>query len=61
MQDRFAVAGVAVDFVPALPGTRVSGATRWPQPEKAIIERSLPHRRNDHIWFTFSMRPVDQQ
>jgi len=48
-----AAAGVAVIFTPELPGTRVSGATRWLSPEKALIQLSLRYKTNDHLWFTF--------
>jgi len=46
-------AGVALVFVPELPGTRISGATRWLSPEKALIIQSLRYRKDDHFWFTF--------
>ncbi len=46
-------AGVAVVFVPELPGTRVSGATRWLTPNKALIQLSLRYKTDDHLWFTF--------
>ena len=45
-------AGVAVVFVPAPPGCRVSGATQWLSPERALIALSLRHKSNDHLWFT---------
>jgi HTH-type transcriptional regulator/antitoxin HigA len=48
-----AEAGVAVVFVPELPGTRVSGATRWLSPAKALIQLSLRYKTDDHLWFTF--------
>lgn len=48
-----AAAGVAVTFVPQLPKTRVSGATRWLTPTKALIQLSLRYKTNDHLWFTF--------
>jgi HTH-type transcriptional regulator/antitoxin HigA len=48
-----AAAGVAVVFVPCLPKTGVSGATRWVNPDKAIIQLSLRYKSNDHLWFTF--------
>lgn len=53
MQALCAEAGVAVVFVPSLPKTRVSGATRWIHPNKAVIQLSLRYRSNDHLWFTF--------
>ncbi|MGZ5442194.1 MAG: HigA family addiction module antitoxin [Thermoanaerobaculia bacterium] len=45
-------AGVAVVYVPELPGTRLWGATRWVS-DKPIIQLSLRYRREDHFWFTF--------
>jgi addiction module HigA family antidote len=45
--------GVAVVFVPELPGARVSGATRWLTPKKALIQLSLRYKTDDHLWFTF--------
>jgi len=45
-------AGVAVVFVPAPPGCRVSGATQWLSPDRALIALSLRHKSNDHLWFT---------
>ena len=50
--DLCASAGVAVVFVPELPGTRVYGATRWTG-GKAVIQLSLRYKSNDHLWFTF--------
>jgi addiction module HigA family antidote len=44
--------GVAVVYVPELPGTRLWGATRWVA-DKAIVQLSLRYRREDHFWFTF--------
>lgn len=46
-------AGVAIGFVPELPGTCVSGATRWLGSEKALIQLSLRHKSDDHLWFGF--------
>ena len=53
MQVLCADAGVAVVFVPSLPKTGVSGATRWVHSNKAVIQLSLRYRSNDHLWFTF--------
>lgn len=53
MQSCCAHAGVAVVFVPSLPKTGVSGATRWLSPAKALIQLSLRYKTNDHLWFTF--------
>ncbi|MDF5725250.1 MAG: HigA family addiction module antitoxin [Rhizonema sp. PD37] len=48
-----AEAGVAVVFIPELPKTRVCGATRWLNPRKALIQLSLRHKTDDHLWFAF--------
>jgi len=48
-----AQAGVAVVFVPQLPGGRVSGATRWLSPSKALIQLSLRYKTDGQLWFTF--------
>ncbi|NET04077.1 MAG: HigA family addiction module antidote protein [Symploca sp. SIO2B6] len=48
-----AAAGVAVVFVPKLPKTRASGATRWLNPNKALIQLSLRYKTDDHLWFSF--------
>ncbi|EFK06283.1 addiction module antidote protein, HigA family [delta proteobacterium NaphS2] len=45
--------GVVVIFVPELPRTRVSGATRWVTANKALIQLSLRYKSNDHLWFSF--------
>ncbi len=45
--------GVAVVFVPELPKTRVSGATRWLTASKALIQLSLRYKSDDHLWFSF--------
>jgi HTH-type transcriptional regulator / antitoxin HigA len=53
IQELCSQAGVAVVFVPALPKTGVSGATRWLNKDKAIIQLSLRYKTDDHLWFTF--------
>jgi len=45
--------GVAVVFVPEVPGTRAYGATRWITPTKAILQLSLRGKAEDLLWFTF--------
>ncbi|MBF0109465.1 MAG: HigA family addiction module antidote protein [Magnetococcales bacterium] len=45
--------GVAVVFVPELPKTGISGATRWLTPNKALIQLSLRYKADDQLWFTF--------
>ncbi|MDR3176179.1 MAG: HigA family addiction module antidote protein [Desulfovibrio sp.] len=44
--------GVIVLFVPKLPGTVLSGAAHW-FGGKPIIQLSLCHKSNDHLWFSF--------
>lgn len=46
-------AGVALAFVPELKSLGVWGATRWLNPNKALIQLSLRYKTNDHLWFTF--------
>ena len=53
MKELCSGAGVALVFVPELPKTRLSGATRWIASDKALIMQSLRHRKDDHFWFTF--------
>ena len=53
LQNYCASAGVAVVFVPELPQTHVSGATRWLNKDKAVIQLSLRYKSDDHLWFTF--------
>jgi hypothetical protein len=48
-----AAAGVAVVFVPELPRTGICGATRWLTPTKALLQLSLRHKSDDHLWFSF--------
>jgi len=45
--------GVAVVFVPELPGTRAHGATRWLGSAKALIQLSLRYKSDDQLWFSF--------
>jgi HTH-type transcriptional regulator/antitoxin HigA len=53
LRSRCAEAGVAVAFVPHLPGTFAHGATRWIAPTKALVQLSLRYRYADIFWFTF--------
>ena len=48
-----AESGVAVVFIPQLPKTRTSGATRWLNPNKALIQLSLRYKTDDRLWFAF--------
>ncbi|GAB0058395.1 hypothetical protein SIID45300_02744 [Candidatus Magnetaquicoccaceae bacterium FCR-1] len=45
--------GVAVAFVPELPQTGLSGATKWLGSDKALIQLSLRYKHDDQFWFTF--------
>jgi addiction module HigA family antidote len=45
--------GVAVVFVTPFQQTPVSGAARWLNPEKALIQLTCRHKTDDHVWFTF--------
>ncbi len=48
-----ATAGVSVVILPEVGRARVSGATRWLNPNKALIQISLRYKSDDHFWFTF--------
>jgi HTH-type transcriptional regulator / antitoxin HigA len=48
-----AAVGVVVVATPELEGTRLSGAARWLAPDKALIQLSLRHKSEDHLWFSF--------
>lgn len=43
--------GVAVAFVPDVPGTRASGATHWMR-GRPIVQLSLRGKTDDRFWFT---------
>lgn len=53
LQSICSASGVAVVFVPEIPGTRLWGATRWLNPARALIQLSLRYKTDDHLWFTF--------
>lgn len=53
MKETCSAAGVAVVFVPEIPGSHVYGATRWLSPNKALIQLSLRGKSDDHLWFAF--------
>lgn len=53
MVELCAKAGVALTFVPPLPKTHVSGATRWLAASKALVQLSLRGKSDDLLWFTF--------
>jgi HTH-type transcriptional regulator/antitoxin HigA len=48
-----AACGIAVIFIPELPGSRASGVARWLTPTKALVQLSFRYRTDDHLWFTF--------
>ena len=52
MVELCAACGVAVVFVPQLPNT-ASGATRWLNKNKALIQLSFKYGTDDHFWFSF--------
>ena len=39
--------------MPEVPGTRASGAAHWLSPAKALIQLSLRHKTDDHLWFSY--------
>lgn len=45
--------GVAVVVVPSPSGCRASGATRFLEPKKALLQLSFRYLTDDHFWFTF--------
>jgi addiction module HigA family antidote len=45
--------GVALVFVPEIPGARAWGVTHWLSPDKAVLQLSLRGKTDDHLWFTF--------
>jgi HTH-type transcriptional regulator / antitoxin HigA len=44
--------GVVILLIPELKGTHLSGAVRW-LGNKAVIQLSLRHKKDDQFWFTF--------
>lgn len=46
-------AGVALVIVKGLKKTALSGAALWLSPRKALIQLSLRHMSDDHLWFSF--------
>lgn len=53
MQSLCAQTGVAVVFVPEVPESRASGAARWLNRQKALIQLSFRYKTDDQLWFTF--------
>jgi HTH-type transcriptional regulator/antitoxin HigA len=48
-----AAAGVVVVFVPEVTGCRISGATWWASPGRAVIALSDRYKKDDRFWFSF--------
>ena len=46
-------AGVVLAVVKPLRKTALSGAARWLTPRKALIQLSVRHKTDDHLWFSF--------
>jgi len=53
MQKVCAESGVALVFVPEIPGARAWGVTQWVTADKAILQLSLRGKSDDQFWFTF--------
>ena len=53
MKSACAEAGVVLAFVPALKGAHVSGAARWINKHRPLIQLSLYGKLNDRFWFSF--------
>jgi HTH-type transcriptional regulator/antitoxin HigA len=53
MSELCKAAGVSFILVPAIPRAHVSGAARWLNPHKPLIQLSLYGKTNDRFWFTF--------
>ncbi|MBN9287578.1 MAG: XRE family transcriptional regulator [Gammaproteobacteria bacterium 39-13] len=53
LKEKCSRSGVALVFVPNLQGAPVSGAARWLTPDKALIQLSIRHKTDDHLWFSF--------
>lgn len=45
--------GVVVVFVPEVRGCRISGATWWASPSRAVIALSDRYKKDDYFWFAF--------
>ncbi len=46
-------AGVALVLVKPLPKTALSGAAWWLSSRKAVIQLTVRHKTDDHLWFSF--------
>jgi HTH-type transcriptional regulator / antitoxin HigA len=52
LRELYAEAGVAVVLVRSLPGVPISGASKWLNPQKAMIQLSVRGKSDDLFWFT---------
>ncbi|MEW8232257.1 MAG: ImmA/IrrE family metallo-endopeptidase [Candidatus Thiodiazotropha endolucinida] len=52
LKKEFARSGVALAIVPTPAKCRASGATFFPQPQKAILMLSFRYLSDDHFWFS---------
>jgi HTH-type transcriptional regulator / antitoxin HigA len=52
VQEICAAAGVAVVWVPELPGTAISGCARWLSERRALVGLTLRYKTDDQLWFT---------
>tara|TARA_R110001583_G_scaffold195511_1_gene374766 strand:- start:21936 stop:23054 length:1119 start_codon:yes stop_codon:yes gene_type:complete len=53
LQSLCASSGVAVVFIPEIKNVSTSGAARWIEKEKALIQLSLRGKKDDKFWFNF--------
>lgn len=53
LRDLCAKCGVAVVYVPEIKNVSTSGAARWLDKDKALIQLSLRGKRDDKFWFNF--------
>lgn len=53
LRERLATCGIALVFVPHLPGTGAHGATRWLTRGKTLVQMSVRYAWDDIFWFSF--------
>lgn len=53
LRERLAACGIALVFIPHLPGAGAHGATRRRTKGKALVQMSVRYRRDDIFWFSF--------
>lgn len=52
LRDLCANCGVALAFVPHLPGTHANGAVRWLRDDRVLVQLSVLRRYDDIFWFS---------